>query len=1424
MRPRVSDCSDCLNPECDILGNHYCNLARWNLNLLPVRGNVSSIQLGEINLNNDNYPITSGNCDIHGGSYCDRKSVFNLSSTTLKNLFAKNSGGFNLQMVPIGEVHVNKPYITIQTSTGITLYDNCADSTKLLLIDSDIFRCEGQAGNCTQCPTSTRSPTTSTTTIQPRNSTTTTTRSPLSTTTKSLTTTTQARYSTTSTSTTTKVPNPWKCVVKNGKQECVIETICDNAGNCRILEGEYANKTVCESACISEYGWNCNGNDCIKATSAGNYPTYQQCIANCVIPNQTSCGNIAVIPPIMNYINDSVRNLSQNNFVSEEIPSINIENILNNSSNKSAAFRVSGVGSRTNYDANIPSGGVDPTHYVAGYCADGIPSANPLGKYQRIIDDCGATFTDAGQDARHIANTNVFCTYYWNKKLKYSVSEDTLGTSSDNTLDGRFSNSINRETHWLNGGYFYGTESLRNYIYNEQGTVHFVTSVKHNFNNYDITQQTIDYVPTILLDGFNSVKLGSVVKNQWAYLMPKSLLGDSERFRISYTMPSFFDISKSWNSLEFYFTNHTYTMLSDSVVYDSASGTFKSSYIIDKIRIENTNPNKKTYNESDNIWVLNATGAITEFPFTWQTPKSQRHSRISFIVSSSDSVDFSRHKDVIMNTTDIRDAAGTEVLEQANNYSYLNYFIDNSTSSPYTLNTSIVDISDGVKSYENHKFIGTLKRTTGNPYIEILDTDTDNHFDEYSQKVTTGNNSAKILNDVITLLNSNGEKPIITPFNNLRGGVGAFGIGTVVPPIPWISPNYGQSIIPNSLSNITNISAGYGWSMGLKNDGTVHVWGNNDKGQCRGHNSSGTILTTPEPYYYDGKDPVTINGDILTGVSSISAGGHHGLALVGDKIVAWGHGANYNQGGWMNAAKVPTNGTSGVSKISAGDVHNLFIKSGKVYAWGWNNRGECLGTGIGGVPLITTGVAADGTIPVKINDTELANITSIAGSRFFSLALNTSGKVYAWGDNNDGQCTVPASASSGVSYINVGTFNSYAIKNGKVIAWGSNLNGECLGTDINGNPITGIPTGQYVQIMGKELTNVIQIVGGTVDSGATAKGFTIALKDDGTVVSWGVNFNGQCLGTDINGNPIVSDKANGSIPFKINGSEYNNISNISCGAAHTMVLQKDNITKLTLDETVNIYNDSIITSTWNEQVVRFYLNPNMISSALIGNSYAIIVKSVALRSNFKNTTGTSGNEVTRDEVVGEYTFGNSSNNVSLFTLNSSRFATPDYSSVTPNVDGRVIPVRGAEYGDTELDSYPVINIIRKSNGKFYAQIKAGAFPYYHAIPHYPVIENLGGIDGFIASFMKVCDRSTDWYNHVATTEWVCKVKHTQLSTTPTNYQTNSLVKTKIVSPVISVVGNYPTPRRPDPSIVIFNGSTTRPIVVAYTTTLPFIRD
>ena len=144
----------------------------------------------------------------------------------------------------------------------------------------------------------------------------------------------------------------------------------------------------------------------------------------------------------------------------------------------------------------------------------------------------------------------------------------------------------------------------------------------------------------------------------------------------------------------------------------------------------------------------------------------------------------------------------------------------------------------------------------------------------------------------------------------------------------------------------------------------------------------------------------------------------------------------------------------------------------------------------------------------------------------------------------------------------------------------------------------------------------------------------------------------------------------------------------------------------------------------------------------------------------------------------------------LFDLNSSKFSTPDYSFIklspvseqSLNVE-KIIPLRGAEYSTSEKQSYPTYRTIRKANGKYYLQILAGAFPYFHSVVHLPAIKGVSGNanqDGAVEeSLKKVCSKNIDWYNHVATTKWTCLVKHTQFSQNLTDYK--SLVNAKAVN-------------------------------------------
>ena len=107
-----------------------------------------------------------------------------------------------------------------------------------------------------------------------------------------------------------------------------------------------------------------------------------------------------------------------------------------------------------------------------------------------------------------------------------------------------------------------------------------------------------------------------------------------------------------------------------------------------------------------------------------------------------------------------------------------------------------------------------------------------------------------------------------------------------------------------------------------------------------------------------------------------------------------------------------------------------------------------------------------------------------------------------------------------------------------------------------------------------------------------------------------------------------------------------------------------------------------------------------------------------------------------------------------------------------------VPLRGSEYTDSHSNDHPIIRYVRKTNGKFYIQILAGAFPYYHSLVHYPVTKLLAGSQETPVekSLKKVCSKSTDWYDHVATTKWMCYVKHTEFGDDPTTYTSTEASK------------------------------------------------
>src|SRR5262245_32914045 len=90
--------------------------------------------------------------------------------------------------------------------------------------------------------------------------------------------------------------------------------------------------------------------------------------------------------------------------------------------------------------------------------------------------------------------------------------------------------------------------------------------------------------------------------------------------------------------------------------------------------------------------------------------------------------------------------------------------------------------------------------------------------------------------------------------------------GTVV---AWGNNDYGQTTVPASAQNgVTAIAAGSFHTVALKNDGSVVAWGWNGFGQVTGTNAPFSATASP----------VTLGGQVLSGVTAIAAGGAHTVA------------------------------------------------------------------------------------------------------------------------------------------------------------------------------------------------------------------------------------------------------------------------------------------------------------------------------------------------------------------------------------------------------------------------------------------------------------------------------------------------------------------------------------------------------------------
>jgi alpha-tubulin suppressor-like RCC1 family protein len=298
-----------------------------------------------------------------------------------------------------------------------------------------------------------------------------------------------------------------------------------------------------------------------------------------------------------------------------------------------------------------------------------------------------------------------------------------------------------------------------------------------------------------------------------------------------------------------------------------------------------------------------------------------------------------------------------------------------------------------------------------------------------------------------------------------------------------------QSDTPTAVADLTGIraiAAGHRFTLALLANGTVEAWGLNIDGQL------GDGTTTPSGV------PVPVKG--LSGVTAIAAGGTHSLALLSNGTVeAWGGNLDGQLGTGTTAnsdVPVPVPGLSGVTAISAGSLHSMaLLPHGTVMDWGANFDGQ-----------LGTGNFTDSHVPVAVSG--LSGVTAISAGGLFSVALLKDGTIRTWGDNGEGQLgnnggpggltPVKVKRLTGVTAISAGYDHVLALlPGGKVDAWGDNSFGEL------GNP--GKPLGPS----DSPVPVPVEHLPGTATAISAGGEFSLALRADGTVESWGDGALGQ---------------------------------------------------------------------------------------------------------------------------------------------------------------------------------------------------------------------------------------------------------------------------------------------------------------------------
>ena len=239
------------------------------------------------------------------------------------------------------------------------------------------------------------------------------------------------------------------------------------------------------------------------------------------------------------------------------------------------------------------------------------------------------------------------------------------------------------------------------------------------------------------------------------------------------------------------------------------------------------------------------------------------------------------------------------------------------------------------------------------------------------------------------------------------------------------------------------------------------------------------------------------------------------------------------QGPWRGGTDVQVNlptDQNRFAQVSTGAMHSMAVGSdGNVYVWGSNRHSEF---GIADIPY--------SMVPLMVPMPEGVKFIQVSAGYQFSMALDSQGRVWTWGDDGYGKLGRRPDAASpanrpgmvpmptGVTFTSISAGQGHAValdQNGEVWTWGPSWGG------LIGRPSSSSASG--------DTPGKAQLPAGTVFTAISAGiNHSMALAADGTVWTWGND--GDWLGHT------------GTSPAAVNTNLK--FTDISAGGDHSMAL------------------------------------------------------------------------------------------------------------------------------------------------------------------------------------------------------------------------------------------------------------------------------